>query len=195
MKRKKNNTVNYKKFKMADCKISSILNTIGSQNSSDLNPWCDGKYKNDNNFSLSNNQTCTVSSTAFPNYPKGSSFTCQNGSLTSVIKQSDGTITDSTGKIYKDVGGGNIVAVNPPVQDSAKSPVQDSAPPPAQDSAPSPVQDSAPPAAESNSMTIIIVIVLLLAVGGGAFMFMRKSKVSSMTAFGRKLSKMTRMRR
>ena len=67
---------------MADCKIGSILNTIGSQNSSDLNPWCDGKYKNDNNFSLSNNEKCVVTSTAFPNYPKGTVFTCLNGSLT-----------------------------------------------------------------------------------------------------------------
>ena len=141
---------------MADCKIGSILNIIGSQNSSDLNPWCDGNYKKDNNFSLSNNEACTVSSTAFPKYPKGSAFTCKNGSITSV-KLPDGS----------------IVALPPP----------------------SAAQDSTTSAAESNSMTIIIVIVLLLAVGGGAFMFMRKSKVSSMTAFGRKLSKMTRMRR
>ena len=149
---------------MADCKIGSILNIIGSQNSSDLNPWCDGNYKKDNNFSLSNNEACTVSSTAFPKYPKGSAFTCKNGSFTSV-KLPDGS----------------IVAIPPP--------------PVAQDSAPPAAQDSTTSAAESNSMTIIIVIVLLLAVGGGAFMFMRKSKVSSMTAFGRKLSKMTRIRR
>jgi len=189
---------------MADCKISTILNTIGSQNASDLNPWCAGKYTSDNNFSLGNNQTCSVSSSTNAKYPKGTVFTCTNGSLTSVVKNQDGTITDAAGNKYKDTGGGNIVAVPPPpppkapAQDlaPAPTPAQDPvpAPTPAQDLAPAHVQDLAP-APASNSMTIFIVIAVLLVIGGGAFFFMRKPKtVSPMTAFGRKISKLTRRR-
>jgi hypothetical protein len=168
---------------MADCKISSILNTIGSQNASDLNPWCAGNYTSDNNYALKNNESCTVSSSAFSNYPKGTVFTCTNGSLTSVVKNQDGTITDAAGNKYKDAGSGTMVLDQPPpalVQKEAGDGTV--------------VLSEAAPPAESNSMTIIIVIVLLLAIGGGAFFFMRKPKVSSMTAFGRKMSKIMRHR-
>jgi hypothetical protein len=153
---------------MTDCKISSILNTIGSTNANDLNPWCAGQYTKDKSFALGNNMTCTVNSSAYPKYPKGTTFTCQNGTIISVIKKPDGTIVDDKGNQYKDKGGGNIVADVPPINS---------------------------PTTMSPTIIMVIVLIVIVLIAGGLFMFMGKTKVSSIRAFGRKLSKIRIIRR
>ena len=64
-----------------DCNISSILTRIGSTNPDDLNYYCSDKYKNNNNFSLSENQSCTVESNTIRDYPKGTKITCKGLNL------------------------------------------------------------------------------------------------------------------
>ncbi len=180
---------------MASCQISNILSTIGSTNASDLNPWCAGQYNNNKSFSLGEGMSCSVSSSMYPNYPKGTVFSCQKGSFISFVKNPDGTFNGSDGNKYTDQGGGNFAIVKPPPPPPPPEPIQEQPVPAAvQDQIPAPAPIQNQTSGMSPTMIMIIIVVVLL-LGGGAFMFMRKPKVNPMVAFGRKIAKISRMRR
>ena len=180
---------------MSACQIQAIINTLGAKDASDLNGWCNGKWSSDKNYSLTNNQTCTVSNDKYPKYPKGTIFTCQNNSIVSTVTTDGGkTFKDTAGNVYNSVGGGSLVKTPTPAPTPVPTPVV--AAPASVVKAPAPVVKApAPvvkPPASSNTMLIIIVVLLLLGVGGFFFMNSRK-KISPMTAFGKKLAKIVKV--
>ena len=66
---------------MSGCQIQSILNTLGAKDANDLGLYCKERWNKDNNYSLTNNQKCVVFTDNYPTYPKGSVFTCRDGSI------------------------------------------------------------------------------------------------------------------
>jgi len=88
---------------MSGCQIQSILNTINSKEPGDLNGYCSQKYRIDPNFSLNNNETCTVTTDKNTSFTKGSIFTCQNGKIVNnmyTLNSDNKTYKGSDGNVY-----------------------------------------------------------------------------------------------
>ena len=104
---------------MSNCQIQNILTKIGSTKQSDLDPYCSNNYTTDNTSVLEDGQTCYVSTNS-TNFPKGSVFTCQNGSIVGPItfneNSSSGNFSSSSSGTFSSSGptiSRNITVVRP----------------------------------------------------------------------------------